>query len=355
MISFSDRVVIKIGDVEKTIEHNTMATDFFNVVSSVLAYGMQSANAYTYVTPFSMPSETLFVFVNNGIVTNIMPATIESASSNSVVLTMTDDSTNTYEFNSVQLWAGSNDILYYPIAYANLQQSATKQATSFVEITWSISWVPSSVFINIPSQLIQSGGTQTIQNPGPPGYPPPSQYIGIPTIPGLGIQVYPIPPNCNQPAVSALIMALMGLPFTNQACLYATLYGLLEGFGINGVNYIIFYDSNYNVVGYANGNGATVTLSGVPSYVLVLENAGTVNLPLLGGSIALPIQPGLAYKVTVTFNLSQSLIPTSTGITTNVTGTTSTSTTTTTSSTTGGVGACVPVRAGGTLHFICVS
>ncbi len=329
MISFSDRAIIKIGDVEKTIEHNTMSTDFFNVVSSVLAFGMQSANAYTYVTPFSMPSETLFVFMNNGVVTNIIPATVESASSNSVVLTMTDDSSNTYEFNSVQLWAGSNDILYYPIAYANLQQSASKTATSFVEVTWSISWVPSSVFVNIPPQLIQN--------------------VGIPVVPNLGIPIYPIPSTCNQPAVSALIMALMGLPFTNQACLYATLYGLLQGFGINGVNYIIFYDSNYNVVGYANGNGATVTLSGAPSFVLVLENAGTVNLPLLGGSIVLPIQPGSAYKVSVTFNLSQGVISTTTGITTSITSTTTTTTTT------GGVGACVPVRAGGTLHFICAS
>jgi hypothetical protein len=326
MISFSDRAIIKIGDVEKTIEHNTMASDFFNVVSSVLAYGMQSANAYTYVTPFSMPTQTLFVFVNNGIVTNIMPATVESASSSSVVLTMTDDSTNTYEFNSVQLWAGSNDVLYYPIAYANLQQTVSKQATSFVEVTWSVSWVPSGVFVNIPSQLTQN--------------------VGIPVVSNLGIPIYPIPTTCNQPVVSALIMALMGLPFTNQACLYGTLYNLLQNFGINGVNYIIFYDSNYNVLGYASSNGGVVTLNSIPSFVLVLENAGTVNLPLLGGNIVLPIQPGSPYKVSVTFNLSQSVTSTTTGVTTSTT-------TTTSSTTTGGVGACVPVRTGGALHFIC--
>jgi hypothetical protein len=326
MIHFSDEVRIRFAGVILNRKHNTMSPDFFNVVSTALAQGLQSAVSYAYTPSLQMPTQIYVVFVNDGITEYVAPIQLQSASSNSVVLNYYDDSSNTYAFDTVQLWAGDNEVLYYPIAYTTLDQQLQKTSSGFLEITWTISWIPASVFVNIPSQL----------------------YSKAP------VPVYQPLSGCTQPFVSALIMALMGIPVSslaspqanNGACAYLTLGGALQAFGINGVSYVVFYDSNYNMIGYAKGPTGVITFSTTPSYVLVLESAGSVQLPLFGGAVSLPVNTNNAYVVSVSFTLTQGVSASSSGVSSS-----GTSTTTGTSGTGGGSCTSLGDRI---LHVICI-
>ncbi len=289
-----------------------MSPDFFNVVATTLAQGLQSAVSYGYTTSAQMPTQIYVVFVNDGVVEYVAPIQLQSASANSVVLNYYDNSSNAYAFNTVQLWAGGNDVLYYPIAYTTLNQQLQKTSSGFLEITWTISWVPASVFVNIPSQLFSNAP----------------------------VPVYQPMPSCTQPFVSALIMALMGLPVSpqanNGACAYLALGQALQVFGINGVSYVVFYDSNYNVIGYVKGSSGVISFNTTPAYVLVLESAGSVQLPLLGGAISLPVNTGNAYNVSVSFTLTQGVSVSSSGV----------------SNASSSTSYCVPIR-NPEVHFIC--
>ncbi len=298
MIHFSDEVRIRFAGVILNRKHNTMSPDFFNVVSTALAQGLQNAVSYAYTPTLQMPTQIYVVFVNNGVMEHVVPIQLQCASQNSVVLNYYDDSTNTYTFDTVQLWAGDNDVLYYPIAYTTLNQQLNKTSSGFLEVTWTISWVPASVFENIPPQLFSN----------------------------TPVPVYQPIPGCTQSFISALIMAFMGIPSgapTNgpptsppnpDICAYYTLQNALQAYGVNGVSYVVFYDSNYNMIGYVKGPTGTISFNKAPAYVLVLENAGSVQLPLLGGSLTLPVSTGNAYVVNISFTLTQGVNASSTGI-----------------------------------------
>ncbi len=312
-IHFQDSVKIRFAGAVIEKKHNTMSQDFFNLVETTLVQGLQNAVSYAYVSPLGMPTQTYIVFLNEGIVEYVATVNVDSASGNSVVLNFYDDSTLSYTFDRIELWAGDSEVLYYPIAHATLSQKVTKTPNGFLEITWTISWVPSTVFYNIPSQLLQS----------------------------TPVVVYPPVANCNQPFVSALIMALMGLPVNPGACAYSVLAQAFQSLGVNGISYIAFYDSNYNLITYIKGNSGIVTFNTQPSYILVIESAGGVYLPLLAGELTVPLNVGSAYVVQIRFSLTQ-------GTSTSTTGIISTGSSTSTS--TGPQ--CVEVRTP-VLHYVC--
>jgi hypothetical protein len=337
-INFHDEVRIRFlrEGQERTVrkDHNTMSTDFFDVVATALAQGLQSAVLYGYTTSSQVPTQTYIVFSSGGTVEHVAPVQVQSASGNSVVLNFYDSSTSTYSFDQVAIWAGTTDqVLYYPVAYATLPQQEKKSSAGFLEVTWTITWVPSFVFLNIPSQLLNNAPT--------PLYLPTS--------------------SCSQPFVSAIIMALMGLPANTGACAYYVLAQNFQNFGVNGVSYIAFYDSSYNLITYVKGDQGVVTFNTQPAYILVVENAGGAELPLLGGQITLPVNSDNAYNVEVSFSLNQGVTTNTTGISNASSSSTSTSTSSSSSSSrssTGSTGSsssqqCIPIRTSTGLLFAC--
>jgi hypothetical protein len=267
-------------------------------------------------------------------VEHVAPVQVQSASGNSVVLNFYDSSTSTYSFDQVAIWAGTTDqVLYYPVAYATLPQQEKKSSAGFLEVTWTITWVPSFVFLNIPSQLLNNAPT--------PLYLPTS--------------------SCSQPFVSAIIMALMGLPANTGACAYYVLAQNFQNFGVNGVSYIAFYDSSYNLITYVKGDQGVVTFNTQPAYILVVENAGGAELPLLGGQITLPVNSDNAYNVEVSFSLNQGVTTNTTGISNASSSSTSTSTSSSSSSSSSSTGStgssssqqCIPIRTSTGLLFAC--
>ncbi len=334
-IHFHDEVRIRFLSEgrEKTVDkkHNTMSPDFFDVVATALAQGLQSAVLYGYTTSSQVPTQTYIVFSSGGTVEHVAPMTVQSASANSVVLNFYDSSSSTYSFDQVAIWAGTTDqVLYYPVAYASLPQQEKKSSSGFLEVSWTITWVPSFVFLNIPSQLLSNAP----------------------------VTVYQPTSTCSQPFVSAIIMALMGLPPNTGACAYYVFAQNFQNFGVNGVSYVAFYDSEYNLIAYLKGDEGVVTFTSQPAYILVVENAGGSQLPLLGGEITLPVNSDNAYTMSVSFTLNQGVTTNSTGISSSSTGSSSSSSSSSSGSSSGSTGSsssqqCIPVRIPGRVIYEC--
>jgi len=267
MLMFSSQ--LKLG---KITVHNTISNEFKNVVSTFLTQGFAYASPYTipYVSqiPYlqgyvqnTPPNGVLLLFMFDDIVVAYDTPQVVANTNNSVALQVTDDSTNEYQFNRVELWTTLNGSLYYRVAYSNLQ-TVTKSSYTSLEVTWTISWTEDSQFVNLLQSILQKQPLGTLSNI--------------------------FQSTCTQTVLDALIMGLLGLPSTVNACMYKALYNLIQD-GIFGIGQVAFQDVNGNIITCNYANKCVLNLTTPVIYYVAFENIGGVLVPLFGGQVTAPI------------------------------------------------------------------
>ncbi len=129
---------------------NSISVEYIGLLQALLTYGQKLANKYTYGQAYSLPTSVKFKLLNNGVVVATIPAVLSSftdtpasqcnattynlCSPSTITATLTlngiDESSSSYTFNEVQLWAG--DVI---VAYTTVPTSQ-KTGSVPIKVTW---------------------------------------------------------------------------------------------------------------------------------------------------------------------------------------------------------------------------
>lgn len=288
---------VSANDTLSTIRlHNTLSAEYKYLIQGLLTQGQSYQAPYSgYTVSFSPPSNMYFVLVNNGVVVARLPAkmlsynedintvqcqnNLTSCNLNDLSFSLeygaTDETSDTYTFDEVQLWADNEYMLAYVIT-----GTTTKNTNTFIRITWDA------------TVTIDSGNVL---------YIPGCTNFSLTSNLQLQLNNYQSYLCLNLPYI---IVGLTLIPYTlipQNTFLYTQVSALLQIFNINpnvsstgapptqqlqlqGIQYYVVSSGNANVVypisqPYVNTSGIGLTGTGASS----TQQSTTISLFLLYG------------------------------------------------------------------------